>query len=458
MADAAMLLTAAGIAGATGDAALGWPWQAALVLVVLAALGAAGGYRLGMRLALAGELKRVVSATSFAVLTVTAVAVLLFRRSGFGDAAIAQWVVASVLVSTGRVAVQAAERAARARGQDMRRTLIVGAGEVGHVTARRLLEAPQYGLRPIGFLDKEPLFAEREGHGAPVPLLPVLGASWDLDRVMLEEGVEQVIVAFSTAPHSVLLQIVRTCWNHDVPVRVVPRLYEVEGRRAELEHVGALPLIGLRPSDPRGWQFRVKYALDRVIAAIALVALSPVLVAVALAVLVKMGRPVLFRQLRVGRDGRSFEILKFRTMTGAPDVDGEADASWASLAAGVMDIAPATRREDRRTRLGALLRDFSLDELPQLWNVMRGDMSIVGPRPERPHYVERFRHAIYRYPERHRVKSGLTGWAQIHGLRGETSLHDRVEWDNFYIENWSPWLDLRILAMTLPEILTRRGR
>jgi lipopolysaccharide/colanic/teichoic acid biosynthesis glycosyltransferase len=245
---------------------------------------------------------------------------------------------------------------------------------------------------------------------------------------------------------------------------VVPRLYEVEGRRAQIEHVGALPLIRLMPSDPSGWRFSVKYAIDRVVAAVLLALVSPVLAAVALALLVSMGRPLLFRQRRVGRDGREFEMLKFRTLRGSPAEDGELDARWAAAVigpepAGARPAAASPTGDDGRvTRVGNALRTCSLDELPQLWNVLRGDMSLVGPRPERTHYVMRFRDAVPRYPERHRVKSGLTGWAQINGLRGETSLHDRVEWDNFYIENWSPWLDLRILALTIPALLGRRRR
>jgi exopolysaccharide biosynthesis polyprenyl glycosylphosphotransferase len=331
----------------------------------------------------------------------------------------------------------------------------VGAGKVGRLTARRLVEHPELGLRPIGLLDKDPLLDVQGAEDGT--LLPVLGASWDLERVLAEQRVEQVVVAFSTAPHSVLLNIVRTCWAADVPVVAVPRLYEVEGRRVGADHLGAMPLVPLTAADPAGWQFRLKYALDRVVAAAIMVVLSPLLAAVAVAVLLSGGRPIFFRQTRVGRDGHRFEILKFRTMHGVPDRDGEANAHWASLVVGGPVAAPAAPMLDRRTPVGALLRQFSLDELPQLWNVVRGDMSLVGPRPELPHYVERFQDVVYRYPDRHRVKSGLTGWAQIHGLRGETSLLDRVEWDNFYIENWSFGLDLRILARTLPAVFGRRG-
>jgi lipopolysaccharide/colanic/teichoic acid biosynthesis glycosyltransferase len=173
---------------------------------------------------------------------------------------------------------------------------------------------------------------------------------------------------------------------------------------------------------------------------------------------VTTGRPIFFRQPRVGRDGHVFDMLKFRTMRGTPELGGELDAHWASIAVGDGNggAEPATG-DDRRTRLGRVLRRLSIDELPQLWNVLRGDMSLVGPRPERVHYVELFEEAIYRYPDRHRVKSGLTGWAQVNGLRGETSLADRIEWDNFYIENWSPWLDVKIILKTLPALLAGRG-
>jgi lipopolysaccharide/colanic/teichoic acid biosynthesis glycosyltransferase len=186
-----------------------------------------------------------------------------------------------------------------------------------------------------------------------------------------------------------------------------------------------------------------------------------VLAVTALAVRCSLGRPILFRQQRVGLDGHAFDMLKFRTMHGAPGEHGEADAAWAALVLAGEAARPAAGRrgagDSRRSRVGNVLRKLSLDELPQFWNVVRGDMSLVGPRPERSHYVEQFEGVVYRYGDRHRVKSGLTGWAQVHGLRGETSLADRIEWDNFYIENWSFWLDLKIMVMTLPALVGRRG-
>jgi exopolysaccharide biosynthesis polyprenyl glycosylphosphotransferase len=339
----------------------------------------------------------------------------------------------------------------RARPQPDGATLIVGAGRVGHLAAERLLSEPQFGLRPIGFLDKDPLETENG--------LPVLGASWDLEDVVERHDVQQVLIAFSTAPSHVVLDLVRRCWRIGVSVMVIPRLYEIEGRRTRTEHLGALPVVSLHPSDPRGWQFAIKYAVDRIVATAAMVALAPLLGLVALAVLVSSGRPVFFRQRRVGRDGQVFEMLKFRTMSGDPSSSGEQDASWAARVLGTAQAAgrPRLAPADRVTRIGALLRKFSIDELPQVWNVVRGEMSLIGPRPERDHYVQRFEDAIYRYPDRHRVKSGLTGWAQVNGLRGETSLADRIEWDNFYIENWSLWLDLKILVKTIPALWAGRG-
>jgi lipopolysaccharide/colanic/teichoic acid biosynthesis glycosyltransferase len=165
-----------------------------------------------------------------------------------------------------------------------------------------------------------------------------------------------------------------------------------------------------------------------------------------LATWISLGRPILFRQLRVGRDGRTFEMIKFRSMRQSMEIPSEASTLPDDTAPGGIEGG------DRRTHLGAFLRKSSVDELPQLWNVVRGDMSLVGPRPERPEFVELFESRVYRYGERLRVKSGITGWAQIHGLRGKTSLSDRVEWDNYYIENWSLWLDLKIILRTAMAI------
>jgi exopolysaccharide biosynthesis polyprenyl glycosylphosphotransferase len=217
-----------------------------------------------------------------------------------------------------------------------------------------------------------------------------------------------------------------------------------------LEHIGGMPIYRMRAVRPSGWQFAAKYVIDRVAAAILVLVLSPILLLCTLAVKLTSRGPVFYRQRRVGRDGRPFDLLKFRSMSGDGD-DMVSEPKVSVLLPG--DTAPGgVEGADRRTPVGRLLRRTSLDELPQLFNVLKGDMSIVGPRPERPQFVELFERRIDRYDDRHRVKAGITGWAQVHGLRGKTSLSDRIELDNFYIENWSLRLDLKILLMTVGAV------
>jgi exopolysaccharide biosynthesis polyprenyl glycosylphosphotransferase len=422
-------------------------WLVAFPLLSLVVLYVRDAYVPRLQVDLLDEVRKVVGATTIAALGVTTARVVASDEVIPSTQAVRPWLLATACLVAERVVVAWADSRARRRGEQQRPTLILGAGEVGQLVARRLLAFPELGLRPVGFLDKEPLGA--------VDGVPVLGASWDLDRAVAEHDVQHVIVTFSTAPHEVLLRAVKRCDELGVEASFVPRLFEKVPERIAVDHVGGIPLLTPRPADPRGWQFAVKYAFDQVAAGILLVFLAPLLAVVAGGIVATMGRPVFFRQRRVGLDGREFGMLKFRTMRGRPEDNGEADADWAARELGVPEPAPAVGApgDDRRTPFGRLLRRCSLDELPQLWNVLRGDMSIVGPRPERVHYARRFEERVYRYAERHRVKSGITGWAQVNGLRGKTSLADRVEWDNHYIENWSLWLDAKILLRTLVAVL-----
>jgi exopolysaccharide biosynthesis polyprenyl glycosylphosphotransferase len=325
-------------------------------------------------------------------------------------------------------------------------TLILGAGLVGERLVNRLMGEPRYGLRPIGFLDSDPMPNENSG---PTRMVPVLGGPEDLTQALANTGAKHVILAFSSEPDHVLVDKVAECQRLGVSVSLVPRLFESINGRAVLDHVGGLPLLSLHPTDPRGWEFAVKHAFDRSFALFSLIALAPLMALIAVAVRLSSPGPVLFCQRRVGRDGKSFELLKFRTMR-EPDGSHEFELPLGCAPGGVEGL-------DRRTTVGRFLREMSLDELPQLINVLRGDMSLVGPRPERPEFVERFAVEVNRYEDRHRVKSGITGWAQVNGLRGQTSIGDRVEWDNYYIQNWSLRLDLRIMALTVAEVLRLRG-
>jgi exopolysaccharide biosynthesis polyprenyl glycosylphosphotransferase len=346
---------------------------------------------------------------------------------------------AAVLLAAGRVGINLWQVQTRRQAKALVPTLIVGAGKIGRRTARRLIAHPEFGLQPVGYLDKEPLEELDEKTG-----LPVLGASWDLDEVVAQYGIGHVVVTFSTAPSEVLLRLVNRCEQLGIDVSLVPRLFEKVTERLTIEHLGGLPLITSHPSDPRGWQFAVKYALDRMAALLLLLLFSPVMIACAIAVWISLGRPILFRQRRVGCDGREFEMLKFRSLKSS---SGHLEET---LDLPDEDTAPGGVESDGRvTKVGAFLRNTSLDELPQLLNVLKGEMSLVGPRPERPEFVELFEPRVYRYFDRHRVKAGITGWAQVNGLRGRTSLSDRVEWDNYYIENFSLWLDLKIVGKTI---------
>jgi len=429
--------TAAGIPSASAT----WTWGFGLIVVALLALR--GLYAPAFRLHTIDDLRRVVAATSVGAMSLLALAAVLDAGPTPTDEIIRLWAFGSAYVVAGRAALYWSQTQALRSGEGLRPTLIVGAGMVGQLAARRLLDSPQLGLKPIGFLDKDPL-AQPD---SDVPL-PVLGASWDLEAVVREHDVEQVIITFSTAPNDVLLRLVGSCQELGVAVAMVPRLYERTTTRMSVEHIGGLPLVTAHSADPHGWQFAVKYGIDRIVALVLLVVVvSPLLVAAALATYLSLGRPIFFRQRRVGRDGVEFDMLKFRTMRGGVSA-GSAFALEQGMAPGGVEGL------DRRTTVGRILRKTSIDELPQLFNVLIGEMSLVGPRPERPEFVSQFDGSVYRYGERHRVKAGITGWAQVHGLRGRTSVSDRAEWDNHYIENFSLWLDAKIVLMTFAAVFT----
>ncbi len=421
-------------------------WMVVFSVLVVLLFRLRGMYAAPMHLELTEALREIVSATAIAAVLTMAARVLTTNEAYVAAETVRHWLVVVPLLMAGRSVVLLSEARRRRVGVGGRRTLVVGAGVIGRLTASRLLSDPALGLVPVGFLDDDPLDGDDETANLRV-------YRWDeFDTVVEEQRLEHVIIAFSGADHPRLIALARRAWELGVAVSVVPRLFELEGERAVTEHLGGLPLVALRPADRQSWQFRLKYALDRVVAAGLLVLAMPMLLAAMAGVWLTIGRPVFFRQPRVGRDGVIFDMLKLRTLRDAP-AGYEADAEWAATELGGETVAANAPLETRVSPVTHFLRRSAIDELPQLWNVVRGDMSLVGPRPERLPYVERFGDRIYRYDDRHRVKSGLTGLAQVNGLRGQTSLRDRVEWDNHYIENWSHWLDLKILLKTAPALL-----
>ncbi|HXM86974.1 MAG TPA: exopolysaccharide biosynthesis polyprenyl glycosylphosphotransferase [Solirubrobacteraceae bacterium] len=443
------LILAQGLTSTTDPSSMRAPLLA-FPLFVMLLFYLRGLYRTRLRALVLDGIVPVISAVSIGAMAAAVLGLFINGSAPTQSTTVRMWLFALLGVGFGRIALSSAQRLARARRLVGKPVLIMGAGVVGAQVARRLQTHPEYGLAPVGFLDEEPRsIAEVGGRD-----LPVLGTVEDLDTTVAHTGVRNLIVAFSSVADERVSRLIQRCQELGVEVSVVPRMFDTINNRVGYDTVGGLPLMSFTMVDPRGAQFAIKHAFDRVFALILLVVLSPLLVVSALAVRLSSSGPVLFRQRRVGRDGKAFDLYKFRSMR----IQGEqaADDDVAGPLEGLLggDTAPGgVEGDDRRTAVGRLLRRTSLDELPQLLNVLRGEMSLIGPRPERPEFVEIFKQDIVRYGDRHRVKSGITGWAQVHGLRGQTSLAERVEWDNYYIAHWSLGLDLKILVLTFVALV-----
>jgi len=317
-----------------------------------------------------------------------------------------------------------------------RRVLIIGAGKVGVRVADLISRDSRFRTEVVGFVDEDPLVQEPVVQSAEGEKeVPVLGSSYDLGRILRETGAGEVIIAFSVALYHETLEVIWECDRHGVGISFVPRLFETTSVESAVEDIGGVPLMHANRVRLKGLNAVVKRAFDLVATVAGLLVIWPLLLVIALAVKLDSLGPILFTQRRVGQNGKTFSMYKFRSMR----EDAESLGTW-------------TGPEDpRRTRVGRVIRVLSLDELPQIFNVLKGDMSLVGPRPEQPPYVERFEEEVYRYVHRHRIRAGITGWAQVNGLRGDTSIEERVAFDNFYIENWSLWLDIKIILLTLAK-------
>jgi exopolysaccharide biosynthesis polyprenyl glycosylphosphotransferase len=344
----------------------------------------------------------------------------------------------ALLVFALRTAIRRYLEEAWRHGYGVRRVLVVGAGRLGRAVVDKLAEHPEAGLRAVGFVDDDP-----GKQGMAYRGVPIVGETADAAAVVEQRRVDAVFLALPLEAHRAMLAVLKDVARTVADVRVVPDLLQYITFRAGVEDLDGLPVVHLTQVPLTGWMSLVKRTLDLSIATVSLAVLSPVFAAIALAIRFSDGRPVFYRQRRMGLDGRPFEILKFRSMrTGAED---ELGPTWA---------APD---DPRRTPVGRFLRRWSLDELPQLVNVVKGEMSLVGPRPERPEFVREFKEKFPQYMVRHRVRAGMTGWAQVNGWRGATSLAKRIEYDLYYIENWSLALDVKILWLTLRHGLRSRN-
>jgi len=324
---------------------------------------------------------------------------------------------------------EALERRWRA-GIGLKRILIAGAGELGRLVADKIFEHRELGYQIIGFVDDRAA-GDHLGYRG----LPLLGTIDDAADICQRESIDHLYVALPPEQHLRMLQLIESTSREFVDVKVVPDLLQVIALRARLEDLDGIPVININDVPLQGFNSIVKRAIDVAISFVALVALTvPFMLIAALIKLTSRG-PIFYRQLRMGLDGTPFMIYKFRSMYD----DAEA----------VTGPVFASEQDPRRTPIGRLLRQSNADELPQFWNVLRGEMSIVGPRPERPNFVAEFKDKIPQYMLRHKVKAGITGWAQVNGWRGNTSIEKRIEYDLYYIENWSVRLDLKIMWLTL---------
>ena len=316
-----------------------------------------------------------------------------------------------------------------ASGVGVRHALIVGAGHVGRALADKLLDHPATGLKPVGFADDDPKKRSEEYRG-----LAILGTTAEARELLRAHDIDTVFLALPVEAHRTMMRILKDVGNEMVDIRLVPDVFQFVTFKAGIEDFDGLPVINLTQVPLEGWNSLVKRSMDLVLSSAGLAALAVLYPFIALAIWLEDRGPVFYAQERMGLDGRLFRMLKFRSMRMNAEDEG---ARWAE------------ENDPRRTRVGAFLRTTSLDELPQLINVFLGDMSLVGPRPERPEFVHEFKERFPQYMLRHRVRAGITGWAQVHGWRGNTSLSKRIEYDLYYIENWSVRLDIKILWLTV---------
>jgi len=380
--------------------------------------------RLGSHLS---EWFRVAIASTLGVLVLIAIMTFAFRGYEYSRLVITFFLVQSiVVVSLARAAFREVLRFARRRGYNQRYAIVVGGGEPAAEVLRVLRRRVDVGIRVLGLLSDK---AEAPGIDAPR-----LGGLEEIRAVLDRQQVDIVFIALPHSEYPRLTAVLNEIGDDPVAIHFVPDVFGLASLRGGVEEFESIPFIHLRESPLYGWNRVAKRVLDLVVGGGALVLAAPAMLAIAAALKLVSSGPVLYRQERMGLDGQRFQMLKFRTMR--VDAERETGPVWA-------------RPDDsRRTRLGTFLRRWSLDELPQLWNVLRGEMSLVGPRPERPSFVEEFRRRVPGYMLRHKMKAGITGWAQINGWRGQTSIEKRIEYDLYYIERWSLGFDLKILLLT----------
>ncbi len=343
-----------------------------------------------------------------------------------------------ILVTIGRILNRALVRQLRLRGFERDPLLIVGMGKIARDLARKIKNSPDLGYDIVGIVNPRPQMAIKD----KVNGIPVVGSATDLPNLLDTYRVQQVIIAIPDAQRGEIVELITLCQRGRVDIKVYPDMFAYIAGDMTMGELGDVPLITVRDITLRGWKLSLKRGLDLLGSGLGLIFLSPFLLLTAIAIKLESKGPAFYTQERMGLDGRPFQMIKFRSMRQDAESSG---------------IGWTVENDPRVTRIGRFMRKTSWDEMPQLINVLLGEMSLVGPRPERPFYVQQFRSQIPRYMERHREKAGMTGWAQVNGLRGDTSIAERTAYDLWYVENWSLWLDVKIIIRTAFGMFTGRG-
>ena len=388
---------------------------------------------------IAAELLAIAKATAVTAMLMAA-ASFFYRSFEFSRAMLLFFCAFNVLfLSITRVSLRFALRQIRRMGWNLRHAVIVGCGRLGQSTADRLLKNPWTGIRIVGFFDDRATRVGKQVLG-----IPVLGNIDDVSRIVQERRIDHIYIALPIEEYPKIAAFLDTLSRTTtVDIRFVPDFPRLVSLKPQVADLDGLPIMSIRECPLLGWNQVLKRAVDIAFSAFVLLLLSPLFALIATLVKATSRGPVFYVQERMGYDGQIFKIFKFRTMR--DNAERETGATW------------ATEDDPRRTRIGLLLRRTSLDELPQFLNVLRGEMSIVGPRPERPVFIQSFKENLPRYMMRHKIKAGITGWAQVNGWRGDTSLRKRLQYDLYYLENWSLWFDLRIMLRTVRVVFDQKN-
>ncbi len=405
------------------------------VMAIMATLFYYRQYYIPRAVSRVDQIYYVIAAVTIGTLIAVALSTLLFKdNDAIGNYPRAMyaysWLLAIIYIVIGRMLHQTVRNWLRDRGLGRDRLLVVGTGETARFMLQRILWSPQLGYEIVGIIN---------GDGDEIEILgvPILGVPEDLPELIEELSIDEVIVAIPEQGHREAMRVVSYCERGRVTVKVFPDIFQFVTSQATIDDLGGLPLLSVRDFALRGYLLIFKRIIDLVGSVLALVFLSPIMLFTAVAIKLESPGPVFFVQPRMSLDGRKFMMIKFRSMRTDAEKDGP---GW------------TTEDDPRQTKLGTYLRRFELDELPNFVNVLLGEMSLVGPRPEQAHYVEQFQKIVPRYMERHREKAGMTGWAQISGMRGDTSIIERTKYDLWYSEHWSILLDTKILLRTIWQL------